>query len=253
MIKRLLLLILLCSPAFGQWTEVQKAWNSTAGSSPATTTVSLPGVASGDTVVVSVMYLGTATGFTMAVTDGNGHSFTASTSSPCTYVAGEKVWMFYLINTPGASMTVTATPSVAHGISVHAVEFAPPAGTSVSFDTDSCAVPTLGTTPVTSPSITPAGNSLLYAGIIADPSGTGSVSAVGGSWTLGTNGTIASDTGNTADEYQTGATGATVVSFSVTGSSGSGWDAMALSIKAVSTTNVYVKGKVITKGTIIFK
>lgn len=256
MIKKLLVMLLLCSPAFGQWTFVQNAWNSTSGNvpSPATTTVSLPSVGSGHVVVASVVYLGTATGFTVSVTDGNGNSFTATPHSPCAYIGGEQVSLFYLLNTPAASMTVTVTPTVAHGLSIHVIEFTPPAGT-VSFDTDSCSAPSTGTTPVTTPGITPTSSGLLYAGILADPGGSGSISAVLGSWNDGTHGSIASDAGESGDEYQIGATTLTTVGWSIASSIGTGWDAMVMSLRVPppNPASLVVRGKIVFKGNVIIK
>lgn len=254
MITRVLAVVLfLGASGFAQWTEVQKAWNSTAGASPATTTVSLPSVGTKHVVLASVLYLGTATGFTMAVTDGNGHSFTQTPNSPCIYSTGEKVWLFYITNTPAASMTVTATPSVAHGVSVHAVEFTPDIGVAT-FDSDVCANPTSGTTPINTPSITPRKSGVLYAAALVDPNtGTGAISAAGGSWTGGTQGIIASDSNDTADEYQFAATGATTVNWTTTGSAGSGWVAMSMSMFSVPPPNMTLKGKVAVKGKIVLK
>lgn len=248
-IKRLILsLVILSVSCFAQWSEVQKAWNSTAGTSPATTTVSLTGVGANHVVVASVQFLGTATGFTVAVTDGNGHSFTQTPSSPCVYSAGEKVWLYYLLNSTSGNMTVTATPSIAHGLSVHAVEFIPVSGGVVKFDTDACATTSTGTTPLNTPSLTPTIGGLLYSGALSDPGSTGHISAAGASWTLGTNGTIASDVGQSGDEYQFNATGSTAVNYTVAASANTGWVAMAMSIIVINPPNVSLRGKVSLKG-----
>jgi hypothetical protein len=244
-----LLVAMLGVPCSAQWTQVRQAWNSTAGTSPATTSVTLSLVNQGDVVLVSVDYLGTATGFTVAVTDGNGHSFTQTPNSPCTYSTGQKVWMYYIVAPALATMSITATPSVAHGVSIHAIEFAPTAGT-VTFDSDVCGNPITGTTPVNTPSITPSKSGVLYAASIADPSANlGSFSGVvGGSWTIGTVGVIASDNNNSADEWQVSATSATAVNWTVSSSGNSGWVAMAMSMYTVTPPNLAIKGKVFLKG-----
>jgi hypothetical protein len=255
LLNALLLVIVLWLPAscFAQWTEVQKNWNSTAGASPATTTVSLPSVAANHVVMASVMYLGTATGFTMAMTDGNGHSFTQTPASPCISSSGQKVWMFYFLNTPAASMTITATPSVAHGISVHAVEFAPVTGRAT-FDNDACANPSSGTTPINSPSLTPIRSGLLYAGAIPDPTtGTGQISGVGAGWTEASRGVIASDNNNSSDEYQFSATASTAVNWTVTTSGNSGWNSMLVSMTSVQIPSIVTKGNVKLKGNVKIK
>lgn len=255
MIRKLLVLVfLLSTSAFGQWTEIQSAWNSTAGAAPASTAVTLSIVQPGDVVIASVMYLGTATGFTMSVTDGNGHNFTQTPNSPCTYSTGQKIWMFYLVSGGLPSMAVTATPSIAHGISIHAIEFTPPAG-APTFDTDVCSVPTTGTTPITTPSITPAQSGVLYAAAIPDPSaGVGSFTGVvGGSWTFGSGGIIAADNNDSADEWQVSATGATAVNWVVTGSSNTGWAAMAMSMITTNPPSIVFKGTTKIKGKVIIK
>jgi hypothetical protein len=256
-IKRVALVsLLLCASAFGQWTETQKAWNSTAGNfpTPSNTTVSVTGVGAHHVLVAGVIYLGGVASFTMSVTDGNGHSFTQSPNSPCAYSGGQFVWLFYLLDSASGNLTITATPSVQHGLSVHVIEFTPP-GTP-SFDKDACAVPSSGTTPINTPSITPSASGVLYAAALADPASTGAITAAGGSWTLGTNGSIASDAGNSGDEYQIGATAATSVNWTVTGSSGSGWDAMAMSLTssvAATPPNVEIRGKAELKGKVLLK
>lgn len=253
-IKFLTLAILLWLPAscFAQWTEVQKNWNSTAGASPTITTVSLPSVAANHVVLASVMYLGTAA-FTLTMTDGNGHSFTATPKSPCTTSLGQKVWLFYLTNTAAASMTITATPSVAHGISVHAVEFAPSVGRPT-FDNDACDIPTTGTTPVNTPSLTPVRAGVLYGVVIPDPStGTGQISGVGVGWTEASRGVIASDNNNTSDEYQFSAVTSTAVNWTVTTSGNTGWDAMLMSVTSVQIPSVVTKGNVKLKGNVKIK
>jgi hypothetical protein len=254
-LRNLLLAFFLLTPvlSFAQWTEVQKVWNSTAGSGAATTTVSMPSVVAGHTVIASVMFLGTfLSPFTVALTDGNGHNFTQTPSSPCSYGTGQSVWLFYFTNVPAGSMTITATPSVAHGLSVHAIEFVPTPG-AVTFDVDSCAVPSTGTTPINTPSITPVKSGVLYAGVIPDPASTGSITGVGGSWTDGTHGIIASDSNNSGDAYQFSATGATTVNWTVSGSSGSGWVAMSMSMVTVIPPSMELKGKVFFKGKVLVK
>lgn len=252
--KLFAIMLLLSSSAFAQWTQVRQAWNSTAGASPATTSVTLSLVSQSDVVIASVMYLGTATGFTMSMTDGNGHSFIQTPNSPCTYTTGQKVWLFYIVSPSLATMSITATPSVAHGISIHAIEFTPPAGT-VKFDTDVCSVPTTGTTPINTPSITPAASGVLYAAGIPDPSaGLGQFSGtVGGSWTFGTSGAIASDNNDSADEWQVSATGATAVNWVITSSSNTGWVAMAMSMVISAKPNITFKGTTRFKGKVIIK
>lgn len=253
--KGLILAILFLFPftSFAQWTEVQKNWNSTAGASPATTTVSLTSVVANHTVVTSVVYLGTATGFTMVVTDGAGHSFTATPNSPCIYPSGEKIWLFYLLSAVAGNMTVTATPSIAHGISVHAIEFIPATGIP-SFDSDACANPTSGTTPINTPSITPVRAGVLYAAALTDPNvGAASIAGVGAGWTEGTRGVIASDSNDSSDEYQFSATGATAVNWTTTGSAGSGWVAMSMSLTSVQISSIDLKGNVKFKGNVKIK
>jgi hypothetical protein len=252
--KILAVCLLLGSSAFGQWSQVRQAWNSTAGASPATTSVTLSLVNQSDVVIASVMYLGTAAGFTMAMTDGNGHSFTQTPNSPCVYSTGQKIWLFYIISPALATMSITATPSVAHGISIHAIEFTPSAGT-VKFDTDVCANPTSGTTPINTPSITPASSGVLYAAGIPDPSaGLGQFSGVvGGSWTFGTGGIIASDNNDSADEWQVSATGATSVNWTVSSSSNTGWVAMAMSMYSATAPNISLKGTTRFKGKVVLK
>lgn len=251
----LLLEILLWLPAscFAQWTEVQKAWNSTAGSGTTLpTTLSLPSVVKGHTVLASVMYLGT-TAFTLTMTDGNGNSFTQSPNSPCTSTSGQKVWMFYFVNTPAASMTITTTPSVSAGMSVHAVEFAPSAGRAT-FDSDACAHPSTGTTPINTPSLTPIRSGVLYAGATPDPTtATGQISGVGVGWTEASRGVIASDNNNSSDEYQFSATTATAVNWTVTTSGNSGWNAMLMSMTSVQIPSVVTKGNVKLKGNVKIK
>lgn len=252
--RMVLLAIILWLPAscFAQWTEVQKAWNSTAGGSPATTTLSLSSVVKGHAVLASVMYLGTAA-FTLTLTDGNGNSFTATPNSPCNYTTGQKVWLFYLVNTPAASMTITATPSVAHGLSVHAVEFAPSAGRAT-FDSDACAVPTTGTTPINTPSLTPIRSGVLYAGAIPDPNtATGQISGVGAGWTEASRGVIASDNNDSSDMYQFSATTATAVNWTATTSGNSGWNAMLMSMTSVQIPSIVTKGNVKLKGNVKIK
>lgn len=257
LLNAFLLAIVLWLPVscFAQWTFVQKNWNSTAGASPspATTTVSLPSVAANHVVMASVMYLGTATGFTMAMTDGNGHNFTQTPASPCISGSGQKVWMFYLLNTPAASMTITATPSIAHGISVHAVEFSPATGRA-SFDSDACANPSSGTTPINSPSLTPARAGLLYAGVIPDPTtGTGQISGVGAGWTEASRGVIASDNNDSSDEYQFSATASTAANWTVGSSSNTGWNSMLVSMTSVQIPSIVTKGNVKLKGNVEIK
>lgn len=255
-IRNLLLAFLFLMPvaSFAQWTEVQKAWNSTAGTGTTLpTTLSLPSVGKGHVVLASAMYLGTAA-FTLTMTDGHGNNFTATPNSPCTTTLGQKVWLFYFTNTPAASMTITATPSVSAGFSVHAVEFIPSAG-NATFDKDACTVATTGTTPINTPSITPVRSGVLYAGTIPDPSlGLGQLSGVvGGSWTVGTNGVIASDNNDSGDEYQFSATSATAVNWTVTSSGNTGWDAMSMSMTSVISSSVVIKGKVKLKGKVKIK
>lgn len=230
--KRILILFLAlwAVSAKAQFTFVQSAWNSSAGGAPATTTLSLPSVGAGHLVVVSICYLGSTTGWTMSsLTDGNGHNFTFSPNSPWQWnSAARYVWLAYMLSAPSGTMTITATPSIAHGISIHAIEFS---YTGVaSFDKDANAAPVSGTTPANTPSITPTNSgSLLYAAGVADPNTqAGTFSGVGGSWTKGTGGSVASDANDSWDEYILSASGATSVNFTITGSANSGWNASAM-------------------------
>src|SRR5882724_8134917 len=134
------------------FTFVQAAWNSTAGSTPATTTLALTPT-SGNLICVAVDYLGSGTGFTITLTDGNGHNFTFSTNSPFQYsTTGRFIWLGYILSAPSsAAMSITATPTIAHGLSIHAVEFSYTGGTAT-FDKDLQGAPTTGTTPINTPS-----------------------------------------------------------------------------------------------------
>jgi hypothetical protein len=223
------------------FTEVQKAWNSSAGTtpSPATTTLSLPSVAAGHLVVVAVCYLGASTGFTLTITDGNGHTFTQPTGSPFAYSGGARfIWLGYILSAASGSMTITATPSVAHGLSIHAIEFSYTGG-SCSFDKTANAGPSTGTTPINTPSLTPTNAAeLIYAAGISDPASAGTISAVGGSWVEGTRGTINSDGNNSADAYQLSISAATAVNWTVSGSSNTGWNAASMAFSISGNANV---------------
>lgn len=210
---------------------VQAAWNSTAGATPTTTTLSLPSVGLNSLVCVSIVYLGSTTGWTMSsLTDGNGNNFIFTPHSPWQWnSAARYVWLAYMLAAPAASMTITATPSTAHGFSIHAAEFSYTGA--CFFDKDVNAAPTSGTSPVNSPTITPTNpNSLLYAAGTPDPNtGSGSFINVGGGWTQGSGGAIAADSNNSWDEYTLSGTGATPVNFGVIASAGSGWNVSAMS------------------------
>jgi hypothetical protein len=127
-------------------------------------------------------------------------------------------------------MSVTATPSVAHGISVHAIEFSYTGGT-CTFDTTANAGPSTGSTPINTPSLTPTNaNSLIYMATLPDPSaGSGEISATNSPWTEGTRGTINSDTNSSVDGYILSASTAQAANWTVVSSAVTGWNAAAMS------------------------
>jgi hypothetical protein len=208
------------------FTKVQALWNSTAGGSPATTTLSLTPTA-GNLICVSVDYLGSGTGFTLTLDDGNGNSFTLTPNGPYQYsTTGRFIWLGYMLVAPSSSpMTITATPSVAHGLSIHAIEFSYTGGT-CTFSRGLGSFATTGTTPINSLSDTPTHpNSLVYITAIADPAGSGTISATGSPWTEGTRGTINSDSNNSVDAYNVSVTANITSNFTVASSSNTGWNA----------------------------
>lgn len=220
------------APAFA---FVQKAWTSTAGTGTTSpTTLSLPSVGAGNLVVVSVDYLGTTAGFTISITDGNGHSFTLTPNSPFQYNAGAPmVWLGYILSAASGTMTITVTPSSARGLSVHAAEFS--YSGVASFDSDAGAFSTTGTTPIKTPGVTPVATDVLYyATAIGDPAGTGAISGVTAPWTEGTRGVIASDSNNSSDAYILGASGTIPVGWTVSSSTATGWVAAGMTIKAAA-------------------
>lgn len=230
---------------------VQSAWNSTAGTvpSPATTTLSFTPTA-GNLICVDVDYLGSVTGFTLTLDDGNGHSFTLTPNSPFQYSTSARyIWKGYMLVAPSSSpMVLTATPSVAHGLSIHAIEFSYTGGT-CTFDKDLGGFSTSGTSPITSPALNPTNaNSLVYISAISDPAGSGTVSATNSPWTQGTRGTINSDTNNSVDAYITSVSSAIAANWTVAGSSATGWNAAAAAffISASSNANVNATGSAAT-------
>jgi hypothetical protein len=178
------------------------------------------------------------TGFSTVITDGNGNTFTQPAGSPYAYSGGARyIWLGYILSAAGGTMSVTATPSVAHGISVHAIEFSY-TGTAT-FDKVSNSGPSTGTTPINLPSLTPTNSGeLIYAAAISDPASAGTISAVVAPWVEGTRGVINSDADNSADAYQLSISAATAVNWTVAGSANTGWNAasMAFSSSVVAAT-----------------
>jgi hypothetical protein len=214
------------------FTFVQSAWNSSAGVVPsqATTTLSLPSVAAGNLVVVAVCYLGSSTGFSTTITDGNGHTFTQPSGSPFEYAGTARyIWLGYILSAASGSMTITATPSVAHGLSIHAIEFSYTGG-SATFDKALQGTTSTGTTPINTPALNPTNaGSLVYLAATPDPSaGSGEISATNSPWVQGTRGTINSDTNSTVDAYILSVSSAQAANFTVVSSANTGWNAAAM-------------------------
>jgi hypothetical protein len=225
------------------FTFVQSAWNSSAGVVPSqsTTTLSLPSVAAGNLVAVSVCYLGSSTGFSTTITDGNGHTFTQPTGSPFEYAGTARyIWPGYILSAAGGSMTITATPSVAHGLSIHAIEFSYTGGTAT-FDKVLQGTASTGTTPINTPALNPTNaGSLVYIAAIPDPSaGSGEISATNSPWVEGTRGTINSDSNSTVDAYILSVSSAQAANWTVVSSANTGWNAVAMSFSIAAAAGTF--------------
>jgi hypothetical protein len=213
------------------FTEVQAAWgaNVSSGTTVSATLANTP--AAGNAVIcASSTYPYSLTISTIKDNATTANNYTVTPHSPSNgQTSIEGISFAYLLNVPaGAGKTITATMSgtITYGSNLVCEEFHRSAGT-WTFDTDIAANSASGN-PANTPSITPAvAGELLYGG--ASAGGGPYVSGVGSPWTVSAAGLFPS-LGAAGTEYiLSGASGATAINVTLSGTGS--WNGLAMALK----------------------
>jgi hypothetical protein len=166
----------------------------------------------------------------ITVKDSNNNSYTQSPNSPSTFLSGSgQVWLFYLVAPSNATNSITVSWTGTGG-GIWIDDFTVSGGSAV-FDADLGGETAVGTTPVNTPSLTPAGTGeLLYSGMTAGGSLTApAAGATLGNWTGATGGL---QLNNGAEYDLSSVSGANPVDYTQSG--GPGWSGMVMAFKLSS-------------------